>query len=66
MNWLRNQWDDLKYLVSSENQTSRGFYLFAAVAGGLLVLALFITVCLYGYGVVTGRELPSLFNAIGG
>lgn len=49
MSWLRNQFQDLRYLISKDNQTSRGFYLFLVIFSVILLLmftALFIAACL--------------------
>lgn len=36
---FRNQLEDLKYLTSKENKTSRGFYIFFTIAAVLLIIA---------------------------
>lgn len=49
MSWLRNQFQDLRYLISKDNQTSRGFYLTLVIISVLLLVvftALFVCACL--------------------
>lgn len=54
MSGFRNQMDDWKYLISKDNQSSRGFYLFITIVFALLFLCFtlaFIAACI---GVVAG------------
>lgn len=54
MSWLRNQVDDLKYLVSKDNTTSRGFYLFFTIVATVLVIATLVTFVMASLGVMQG------------
>lgn len=54
MSGFRNQIDDWKYLISKDNQSSRGFYLFITIGFMLLFICFalaFVAACI---GIVTG------------
>ena len=50
MGWLRDQFEDWKYLISSGNTTSRGFYIFVSVMVFAIVAILLVTGGIWVYG----------------
>ena len=64
MSGFRNQMDDWKYLISKDNQSSRGFYLFITIVFALLFLCFtlaFIAACI---GVVAGLPITIILLII--